>query len=81
MKIILKWFYEKLKAIFYGSFLPFIFAFENIQVRKTKYYFSLCAIFKNEAPYFREWIEYHRMLGVDQIIYIIISLQTIIWIF
>lgn len=67
MKKIVKWFYEKLKAIFYGSFLPFIFAFKKIQVRKIKYYFSLCAIFKNEAPYFREWIEYHRMLGVDHI--------------
>lgn len=66
MKIV-KWFYEKLKAIFYGSFLPFVFGLKNIQVRKTKYYFSLCAIFKNEAPYFKEWIEYHRMLGVDHI--------------
>lgn len=26
---------------------------------------SVCAIFKDEAPYFKEWIEYHKMLGVQ----------------
>lgn len=29
------------------------------------YYLSICAIFKNEAPYLREWIEYHKMIGVE----------------
>lgn len=26
---------------------------------------SICAIFKNEAPYLREWIEFHRLAGVE----------------
>ena len=30
-----------------------------------KYNVSLCAIFKNEAPYLKEWIEYHSLIGVD----------------
>lgn len=30
-----------------------------------KYQLSICAIFYNEAPYFKEWIEYHRLLGVE----------------
>ena len=30
-----------------------------------KYELSICAIFKNEAPYLKEWIEYHRMLGAN----------------
>lgn len=30
-----------------------------------KYNFSICAIFKNEVKYLKEWIEYHRILGVD----------------
>jgi hypothetical protein len=30
------------------------------------YYLSLCAIIKNEGPYLQEWIEYHKMLGVEQ---------------
>lgn len=34
-------------------------------VNKKKYYTSICAIFKNEAKYFREWIEFHKIIGVD----------------
>jgi hypothetical protein len=30
-----------------------------------KYNLSVCALFKNEAKYLREWIEYHRVVGVD----------------
>ena len=30
-----------------------------------KYYLSLCSAIKNEAPYLLEWIEYHRMVGVE----------------
>jgi Glycosyltransferase family 92 len=30
-----------------------------------KYALSVCAIFKNEAPYFKEWIEYHKLVGVE----------------
>lgn len=33
--------------------------------RDKKYYASICAIFKNEAPYLREWIEYHRIVGIE----------------
>lgn len=27
---------------------------------------ALCAIFQNEAPYLREWIEFHKLVGVTQ---------------
>jgi hypothetical protein len=27
---------------------------------------AICAIFRNEAPYLREWIEFHRMVGVER---------------
>lgn len=30
-----------------------------------KYKVTICAIFKNEAPYLKEWIEYHRIIGVE----------------
>jgi hypothetical protein len=30
-----------------------------------KYDLSICAIFKNEAAYLKEWIEYHRLVGID----------------
>ena len=34
-------------------------------LRDTKYKYSICSIFKNEAPYIREWIEYHLLLGFE----------------
>jgi hypothetical protein len=37
---------------------------EQSNVEK-KYKLSVCALFKNEAPYLKEWLEYHRMVGVD----------------
>jgi hypothetical protein len=30
-----------------------------------KYYLSVCAIFRNEARFLPEWIEYHRLHGVE----------------
>lgn len=27
---------------------------------------ALCAIFRNEAPYLREWVEFHRIVGVER---------------
>ena len=48
--------------IFYNLVLRF-FLFSS--KRKCKYKVSICAIFKNEAPFLREWIEYHLMIGVE----------------
>lgn len=28
-------------------------------------YLSLCAIIKNETPYLKEWLEFHKMIGVE----------------
>jgi len=28
-------------------------------------YLSICAAYRNEAPYLREWIEFHRLVGVE----------------
>ncbi|WP_281510165.1 glycosyltransferase family 92 protein [Muribaculum gordoncarteri] len=33
----------------------------------ARYMFAICAIFRNEARYMREWIEYHLLIGVDHI--------------
>lgn len=32
---------------------------------KYKYNVSLCMIFQDDAPYLKEWIEFHRLAGVD----------------
>ncbi len=33
--------------------------------KKMEYQLTVLAIFKNEAPWLKEWIEYHRIVGVD----------------
>ena len=33
---------------------------------EPKYYLTVCAIAKNEGPYFKEWIEWHRKQGVEK---------------
>lgn len=33
---------------------------------EPKHYLAVCAIAKDEGPYFREWIEWHREMGVDK---------------
>ena len=38
---------------------------QNAPQSDKKYNLSVCALFKNEARYLKEWIEYHRMIGVD----------------
>ena len=37
------------------------------QTQEFNYQYSLCvcSIFRNEAPYMREWIEYYKLLGVE----------------
>ena len=33
--------------------------------RETPHYLAICAIYRDEAPYLREWIEFHRLVGVE----------------
>ena len=40
-------------------------AFKPKRIDRKKYYVSICAIFKNEARYMKEWIEFHRIIGID----------------
>jgi hypothetical protein len=37
----------------------------NCFSEETKHNLSICSVFRNEAPYLKEWIEYHRLVGVD----------------
>jgi hypothetical protein len=34
--------------------------------RGVKPYLSICGIYRDEAPYLREWIEFHRLVGVER---------------
>ncbi|MDE7072074.1 MAG: glycosyltransferase family 92 protein, partial [Bacteroidales bacterium] len=31
-----------------------------------RYYLAVCAIAKDEGPYFKEWLEWHRGMGVEK---------------
>jgi hypothetical protein len=33
--------------------------------KRYDYTLTVCAIFNNDAPWLKEWIEYHKLLGVD----------------
>ncbi len=33
---------------------------------QPRYYLAICAIAKNEGPYFKEWIEWHKKQGVEK---------------
>lgn len=37
----------------------------KVDVVDKKYNVSICAIFKNEAPYLREWLEFNHLVGVE----------------
>ena len=36
------------------------------RTRPPDVYLSVCAIYRDEAPYIREWIEFHRVVGVER---------------
>jgi hypothetical protein len=50
---------------FYDIVFALYILFFGKHIKKKKYYLSLCTVFKNEAAYLREWIEYHLLIGVE----------------
>ena len=69
---------KKLKRKVDGDFIPFLkMLFYNIickgyiklfgkrDKRELKYKVSLCLIFKDEAPFLKEWLDFHLTVGVD----------------
>ncbi len=42
-----------------------IYLHKPVNIGTKKYTFVICSIFKNEAPFLREWIELNRLVGVD----------------
>ena len=61
---------EGVLSFLYASFYFVVRLFivkKTISGRTCKYYFSVCSIFKDEAPFLKEFIEYHYILGVEHI--------------
>lgn len=55
--------YVSIQNIAYS--LCFRLASKCTHMKEKQYYVSICAIFKNEGMYLKEWIEYHRLIGVQ----------------
>jgi len=57
------------KKILYSVFSTFyrirLCTISNTSNLSKKYNVSICAIFKNEAQYLKEWIEFNHLVGVD----------------
>lgn len=57
--------------VFHAFYTPFELLLLQIarllpsKPRNIKYNVSICLIFKDEAKYLQEWIEYHKIIGVD----------------
>ncbi len=56
-----------LMLVFTLSFSPASIHAVGIKARSspTKYKISACSLFRNEGRYLKEWIEYHRLIGID----------------
>ncbi len=61
-KAVLKKLLSYIKSIAWNVFL-----LGKKEIVQKKYRVSVCAIFKNEAPYLKEWITYHKIVGVDHL--------------
>lgn len=47
------------------KFISTLFIFFSIHLYSQQYELSVCAIFKNEAKWLAEWIDFHRIVGVE----------------
>lgn len=57
-----------IKSVLYPFFIQYYrwrVCFWNRNPISKEYKVSICAIFKNEAAYLKEWIEYHKIVGID----------------
>lgn len=56
---------KKIKASFLSVYYKMVMNVFRPQIKKKKYKVAICAIFQDEADYLEEWIEFHRIVGVD----------------
>lgn len=48
---------------------------QSFLLKRKKYYVSACAIFRDEARFLKEWIEFHRLQGIEHF-YLINNLSS-----
>ncbi|WP_371291858.1 glycosyltransferase family 92 protein [Bacteroides sp.] len=66
IKIDYKYFIKRLLLPFWDVFYSVLIKLNTPKKKyPRKYQLVICAIFKNEAIFLKEWIEYHRIIGVE----------------
>lgn len=61
----IKWKLRRMIATLKAAHYKTKLIFSTPQILPKKYNVAVCAIFKNEAPYLREWIEFNHIVGVE----------------
>lgn len=62
----IKYYIKRIICFFYAGLCHIVLFFRRKKRKeKKKYQVSICAIFKNEAKYLKEWIEFHTIIGVE----------------
>ncbi|MDD3139582.1 MAG: glycosyltransferase family 92 protein [Lachnospiraceae bacterium] len=62
IKFIVKYLFAEIERVLYSLVSR---TFHPSVIENKKYNTVICAIFKNEASYFKEWIEFHRIIGIE----------------
>lgn len=57
--------YYQSKIEFYAGQVKHMCQSKMVKKRITNYGVSICAIFKNEARYMKEWLDFHILVGVE----------------
>ena len=60
-KYIIRKIIEEFRSFIYKTILISV----KPKIKEKKYNVSICAIFKNESRYLREWIEFNYLVGID----------------
>lgn len=61
LKYVARFLFVKIENIFYRI----CYKLSEKNFKEKKYRVAICAIFKNEGVYLKEWIEYHQIVGVE----------------
>lgn len=61
----LKYVIKHILARVLQPYYTMLYSIYSPHVSKKKYSVSICAIFRDEGRYLEEWIEYHRIIGIE----------------
>lgn len=56
---------KSIVGFFYSIVAHCVVIFHQKRVKECKYQVTICAIFKDEGIFLKEWIEYHLLIGVE----------------